>query len=490
MKGVSQLALTDRLARLLGRRQNTTPAYGLPYAGMGGVGNSWPLTPEAWAYWNRWNGYPGTSFSYGHGIGWPAESYGYGLGSEWAQRIKGMSVPKLYATQPHLQTVVAFRARNIAQLPLHLYTISEGVHERDHSPFAGLFTAPNTHQTGYELLRDLTSSIDLYGNAYWIVAPSTDTASGWTIEPVPVPWVHAEGGTLHAPAYYLVRSPLNGDTEVRVPAENMVSFAAYAPDGIAPVSPVEALKDVLAEQIAAWEYRRQAWGRQGRAGTFLYRPKDAPLWSEQARDHFTEEWHEFQRDGARAGETPLLEDGMELRRVGFSAREEEWAEVSRLSLQTVCAVYHVAPAMLGMDGTSTYASVREFRSMLYTETLGPIIRQIEQRINQFVLPLVAPERPDLAVKFNIDAKLAGSFEEQASVLSTATGAPWMAVNEARALRNLPPLEGADGLVVPLNVTQGGQASPQSGEAPSIAVQNYIEAQTENEQGDEAEGAAE
>lgn len=478
------MALADRLRSMFRTRGTEGETHvGLPYSPGGVVWPGWPYPSTAgtvgdfWA-WNRWNGFPGTSFSYGGG-GMFGEG---GYGSSCASRARRMSTAELYRTQPHLQTVVAFRARNVAQLPLHLYRIEDGVHEKQHGALADLFTRPNRHMTGYELIASLVQSLDLYGDAYWAVMPDETAESGWTIEPFSAELVTPVGGTIHKPDRYDVKSPVNGNY-VRVPAENMVRFASFMPDGIGTVSPVGALKDVLAEQIAAWEYRRQAWSRQGRAGSFLYRPASAPVWSEKARETFTESWHEFQRNGARAGETPLLEDGMELRRVGFSAREDEWAEVSKLSLQTVCAVYHVAPAMLGMEGTASYASVREFRSMLYTETLGPIIRQIEQRINQFVLPLVAPDDPYLTLKFNIDAKLAGSFEEQAGVLSTSIGGPWMTVNEGRGLRNLPPVEGGDSLIVPLNVTQGGQASPQDGGKPSVAVENAraaIEASDDDE----------
>ena len=386
-----------------------------------------------------------------------------------------MSPALLYRTQPHLQTVVAFRARNVAQLPLHAYIVDGDEHVREHGVVDFLMHRPNFYQTGFELVRDTVTALDLYGRAYWSVLPSLDSPAGFELQCIPVDWVKRDGGTVMAPRWYKITSPVDG-AEVRLDGRQVVEFSEASGGWLEPVAPVETLREILAEQVAAWEYRAQVWARGARLNTYVYRPKDAPLWSDEARDRFTEEWHEFQGDRARAGESPLLEDGMELRSSGgFSSRENEWAEVAKLSLQTVCSVYHVPPAMVGVEGTATYASAREFRSMLYTETLGPIIRQLEQRINEFVLPLISDDTR-IRVKFNIDAKLAGSFEEQASVLSTATGAPWMTVNEARALRNLPPLDDGDQLVVPLNVTQGGQASPQSGEAPTVAVQNALEHQ--------------
>ena len=55
--------------------------------------------------------------------------------------------------------------------------------------------------------------------------------------------------------------------------------------------------------------------------------------------------------------------------------------------------------------------------------------------------------------------MAGSFEEQATVMSSSVGAPWMSRNEARARLNLPRIDGGDALVTPLNVLIGGQSSP-------------------------------
>ena len=97
--------------------------------------------------------------------------------------------------------------------------------------------------------------------------------------------------------------------------------------------------------------------------------------------------------------------------------------------------------------------------MLYGETLGPIIRQIEDRLNAFLLPMLGIDDGRVYVEFNVDARLRGSQEEQAAVAAAAVGAPYMTINEYRALQNLPAVEGGDALVQPLNVTQNGSHDP-------------------------------
>ena len=59
-------------------------------------------------------------------------------------------------------------------------------------------------------------------------------------------------------------------------------------------------------------------------------------------------------------------------------------------------------------------------------------------------------------------KLKGSFEERAAIYQSACGGPYMTRDEVRAEQNLPPLPDGQGsqIITPLNVVEGGQASPQ------------------------------
>lgn len=377
--------------------------------------------------------------------------------------VEGQSVEHLWRTQPYLRTVVTFLARNIAQLGLHTF-VRVGETDRRRlrdDPLADLLRQPNPEQTTYELVFGLVADLALYDIAYWAVAESSDRPSGWLIRPIAPSWVIGSGGgSLFAPEWYDVQPP-NG-TKARLPADQMLVFHGWDPGRPAGgSSPVVALKQILAEQIHAQAYRQQVWTRGGRVGAVLKRPREAPVWSDAARERFAADWKSRWTgdDGPKAGGTPILEDGMELQRLGFSAKEDDFIEAAKLSLQIVASVYHVNPTMIGLLDNANYSNVREFRRSLYGDTLGPIMSMVEDRLNAFLVPRVT-SREGVYVEFNIGEKLQGSFEEQAVVLSTATGRPYMTSDEARAKLNLPALGGdAAQLVTPLNVLVGGQASP-------------------------------
>lgn len=382
-----------------------------------------------------------------------------------------MSACKLWRSQPHLRTVVSFRARNTAQLGLHVYKRTpDGGRERDReSVLAKTLEWVNDDMTTYDLIFALVGDYDLHDRAYWLVAESAESPSGWTIHRVPPTWVEVVKDNPFRIKGYRVTI---GQKTMDVPPENMVRFPGFHPDSpTGASSTVEALKETLKEQLEAATFRKQLWQRGGKVSSILQRPLDAPEWSADAREAFREDWYaKYTGNGSLAGGTPILEDGMTLNRIDFSAQDQQWVEAARLSLETVAAAFHVPAAMVGMGSEATFSNMRAFRKMLYTETLGPLLAYIEARINKSLVAVMGLDPAVYYVEFNIMEKLQGDFEEQAAVLSSAIGRPWMTADEGRSRMNMPKLGGsADELVVPLNVLLGGQSSPRdSGSQNEVA----------------------
>ncbi|MBA3781018.1 MAG: phage portal protein [Nocardioides sp.] len=383
------------------------------------------------------------------------------LGAEDAQSmLLGDFTPaQMWSAQPHLRTVVSFLARNIAQLGLHSFQRDGEDRSRDReSVFARTMRRPNEDQTAFDLVFGLVGDIALYDRAYWLTVEDANSPSGWTFRRLPPPWVTPIARDAFGSKAYKVLSPQG--LAVEAEASQILAFTGYHPSNPRIGSPtVEALKGTLQEQIEASKYRNQVWKRGGRVSAVLQRPKDAPEWSDAAREQFREDWYaKYTGNGAKAGGTPILEDGMTLNRVDFTAAEQQFVESAKLSFATVAAAFHVNPTMVGILDNANYSNVREFRRMLYGDTLGPIIAMIEDRINTFLLPRLGMDSATYYAEFNIGEKLQGSFEEQAAVMQTLVGAPLMTRNEGRAKFNLTAIDGGDALVTPLNVLVGGQAS--------------------------------
>jgi HK97 family phage portal protein len=403
--------------------------------------------------------------------------HGMSLDEYLKSSVLSKPIEVLWREQPHLRTVVGFISRNIAQLGLHVFerdVVDDGRNRQRTTPLARLLNEPNDDTTTFELIEATCASRCLYDETYWYVAQDNNARSGWTIRHIPTPWIIGTVGQgAFAVEYYKVAIPGTPTGHwVEISSDDMIVFRGWNPrDPTTGVSPVHSLKAVLAEQIHAQVFRDQMWQRGGRVGSFIVRPPPgtgagtAPQWSPEARDKWVKQYAEsYSGDGERAGGTPLFEDGMELKSNRFSAKDEQFVEASKLSLSTCAQVYFINPTMVGLLENANYSNVREFRKALYGDNLGPEIERIQQRINRKLVPRLAD--PDTTyVEFNLQTKLAGSFEEQSDLLTKAIGGPYMTRNEGRSRLNMPSIDGGDELIVPLNVTANGDQNPTPAAAP-------------------------
>ena len=390
--------------------------------------------------------------------------YIYGLGSDAPTQVLNYTASKLYQSQDNLKAVVDFLAASIAQLPLNVYKRNDETdRERDRSSQAArLLWLPNSAMTEFEFIRALMTEYFVFGTVYVLVLPDPDSRSGWQMWPVPSEWVIStqSGNAYQAESITVVNK--NGGQPVEIPCADFVQFKTYSPGNPGGyVSPISALRQTLEEQIQAGKFRRQLWSSSGRLNAQLLRPANVQPWNDEQRKRFIDAFREaWGAGGSRAGSIPLLEDGMEIKPFNTSFKESQWMESVKLSREACAAAYGVNPSLIWHTDTQTYASSKDNARALYAECLGPVLQMLQQRINSFLLPMVGAD-PDLTyVEFDLTEKLKGSFEERASILQAAVGGPWMTRNEARADNNLPPVEGGDELIVPLNVVEGGQSSPQ------------------------------
>lgn len=375
--------------------------------------------------------------------------------------VEGLTARQLYATQSNLYDVVSFLADSVAQLPLKVYIRNEETErERDRNSItAKLLWRPNADQTAYEFIYALMVEYLLMGSTIVWLLPDIDSASGYQLRVIPKEWVIEEKGhTNFAPDSVAIMSGTGGRIELF--RKEFVMFRMYSPGNPGgSISPISALRQTLNEQIQADRFRTEIWSSSGRFNAYIQRPKDVQPWDNEARNRFVTAFHEaWGKGGSKAGRMPVLEDGMEIKSYQFNAKEAQYVETKQLSREDVAAAYHINPSLIWHTTTQTYASAKDNARALYADCLGPILQMIQQRLNSFLLPMLGAD-PNTYVEFDLTEKLKGSFEERASILQSAVGGPYMTRNEARADNNLPPINGGDELIVPLNVVEGGQASP-------------------------------
>jgi HK97 family phage portal protein len=374
------------------------------------------------------------------------------------------SYEEIYKRQPAVRTVVDFIARNIAQLGLDVYEKNgEDRSKALNHPLTQLLEhplpVPGSKWTKYRLLDWTLHELGIFDEAYWLKL--TFGPGQYGLLPVPRRYMDPVGTDWISPTAYR----FTGNAGYRdFAAEEVVHFHGYSPiDTRSGTSPIETLRQVLAEDYAASTFREQMWRNGARVAGYIKRPMEAPNWSDQARDRFTADWkNQYTGDGPQSGGTPILEEGMDFINAGVSPKDAQYIEARQLTGTEAAMAYHINPIMLGyMSGGASQTSVPAFHRILYQDGLGPRLTQLSQDIENQVLIDLDPGAYDGSkyCEFNLAEKLRGSFEEQAAAMQALVGGPVMTVAEGRSRLNLPFLEGTDELIVPMNVTQGGLAGP-------------------------------
>ncbi len=104
-----------------------------------------------------------------------------------------------------------------------------------------------------------------------------------------------------------------------------------------------------------------------------------------------------------------------------------------------------------------YASLEQFNNEFVSDTLSPWIINWEEEINRKFFS----EEEDLYVKFNVNAILRGDAKSRSMFYRTMVFTGIMTPNEARALEELPPIEGGNKRMIPLNMGVDGEESERS-----------------------------
>lgn len=349
-----------------------------------------------------------------------------------------------WKTQPSLRKVVGFAARNVASVPLHVYLrVADNERTRDATGQAEtLLKAPSRFVTGPKLMHDLVVDWMLYDR--WLVV-----LIDGQLRRIPARLIDVKEDFLGGVTALRVRTP-KGPVDV---TDSVAAYdAGWGDDTASGISPMRTLSETLEEQRRAVRWRAEQWDQQARITGILSADKRL---NDQVYDRLVNTWQAYRT--SKAGGTPILEDGVKFNNVDQSRPiDTQDLEGRRLTDAEVASFYHIPPELVGAR-QGTFSNIAAFRQMLFGPTLGPILTRFETAFNAGIIPYLAPA--GAYAEFNREAALAGSFAEQASYLQKAVGGPYMSRAEARAIQNLPKLEGTDELIVPLNVSEGGLASP-------------------------------
>jgi HK97 family phage portal protein len=218
------------------------------------------------------------------------------------------------------------------------------------------------------------------------------------------------------------------------------------PGSIRGVSRVEALKENLGLATALENYASKFFGSGTQTSGVLEVPGN--LTAEQAKA-LQDAFDSRHRGWQRAHKTAVLSGGAQYKPTNVPNDQAQFLDSRRMAVEDVARAFNVPPHLLGLPGTTSYASVEQNNLAWVTHCLRPIVQKIEGALSPLMARYQGGETA--FIKFNLDGLLRADINSRMTAYSTGLQSGFLSINDVRRLEDLTPINdaSADTVRVPL-----------------------------------------
>ena len=365
-------------------------------------------------------------------------------------------------TVPAVMAGFTILAEDTASLPLIIYRRLTRGKERasDHPLYALLHDEPNPEMTSVVFRELIMGHMLGWGNFY---AQKIWDGRGVVRELWPLNPSLMEVGRKGGQRIYLYRKP--DSAPIPFTQEDILHIPAFGFDGLKGLSRIAQARNSIGLAISAEKYGGRVFKSDARPGVALMRT-GKPL-SDEARVRLVESWNQAYSGSENAGKTALLEEGMDLKTIGFPPEDAQFIESRKFSIQEIARVFRIPPHMLGdVEKSTSWGSGIEQQELGYvTHTLRPWTVRIEQQLKKDLL--LEREKPDYFFQHLFDEMLRSDTLSRMQAYAIAITNGILTRNEVREAENRLPYEGGDEPLHPLNMTSDSALSGADAQSKGI-----------------------
>jgi HK97 family phage portal protein len=347
-------------------------------------------------------------------------------------------------------------SESIAQLPLLVYergADDSKARATSHPLYEILHDQPNDFTSSYEFRRDLQTDLLLFGHGFAHLGRSR--ATGQIVELIRInpAAVTLDENDAGEPLYYITDKQ---GTRRQIDRADVLHITATGRR-----SPIEDCREAIGLALVMERHQAQLYGNGARPGGILKLPgRIPPATLERLPQDFAAKWSGL----AGGGKTLILEDNASYEGLTFTSTDLQHLELRRFQVSEIARAFRIPPHMLADLERTTHNNAEEMGSQFLQLSLLPHIVNWEQAMRRALL--TPEERQRYTIEFLTNGIARASLGQRYEAFAKATaGAAWMTANEARARENLPPIEGGDALMQPLNMTPSDEA-PADAPAPA------------------------
>lgn len=214
----------------------------------------------------------------------------------------------------------------------------------------------------------------------------------------------------------------------------------YIPDVMKPgeirgISRIKAMGETFGLALALERYASTFFGQ----GTNLNGVIEFPgnLTKEQA-DNLAASFDNRHRGWKKGHRTGVLSGGAKFVSTQTDPERSMLVESRNQSIADIARAFNIPPHLLGLPGTTSYASVEQTNLAWITHGLRPIVGKIEGALS----PLLrrTPGGEGAFIKFNLDGLARADLQSRTSSYSTMLQSGAMSINEVRSFEDLRPID--------------------------------------------------
>ena len=330
------------------------------------------------------------------------------------------------------------------------YLAYEGDAAREPHPLTALLARPNPRQQSAALLESLCAHLLLAGNAYVeaVILDGQGTQQVrelYALRPDRMRVVPGPDGWPEAYEYAVAGRTLRFEQSAPqsgsfVPP--ILHLAQFHPlDDHYGLSSIEPAAIAIDTHNAAAKWNKALLDNAARpCGALVYAPGEGAMLSSNQFERLKRELEEEYQGAVNAGRPLLLEGGLDWKPMSLSPKDMDFLEAKHTAAREIALAFGVPPMLLGIPGDNTYANYQEANRVFWRGTVLPLASRIGASLAQWLAPAFG------AVRLAVDTdELPALAADQAAKWKQVTDAPFLTVNEKRAMTGFGPIEGGDRL---------------------------------------------
>lgn len=250
-------------------------------------------------------------------------------------------------------------------------------------PVLDLLYRPNNFMSGRSLRQWIIASLELTGNAYILKDKLNSRGEPRELFPLLSQLVEIiPGKTPEEPiAGYKYRA---GAKTAYYKASDIIHFKYFNPfDFFYGLSPLAAARKSIENLDKAETYNRAFFDNCGTLSGILY--TEGKL-DDQARTRLMNAWNSKYRSAAKAHQVALLEGGLKWQNTALSQKDMDFISSMQLSRETILAVFHVPPALVGVFEHSPQYTTKEQQRIFWQTCIHPKQTLMLETLTEFLLP--------------------------------------------------------------------------------------------------------